>query len=45
MKKMKLFDSEAFFKHRWDPEKTVDESLMKRLLGSEWDKRYDYTYE
>ena len=31
-----------FFKYRWDPEKTVDESLMKRLLGSEWDKHYDY---
>ena len=30
MKKMKLFDSEAFFKHRWDPEKIVDESLMNR---------------
>ena len=33
-----------FFKHHWDPEKTVDESLMKRLLGSEWDKHYDFDY-
>ena len=33
-----------FFKHHWDPEKTVDESLMKALLGSEWDKHYDFDY-
>ena len=33
-----------FFKHHWDPEKTVDESLMKALLGSEWDKNYDFDY-
>ena len=37
--------SRYFFKHLWDPEKTVDESLMKALLGSNWDKHYDYTYE
>ena len=34
-----------FFKYHWDPEKTVDESLMKALLGPNWDRRYDYTYE
>ena len=33
-----------FFKHHWDPEKTVDESLMKTLLGSEWDKDYKFDY-
>ena len=33
MKKMKLFDSEAFFKHRWDPEKNVDESVIGTKLG------------
>ena len=33
-----------FFKYHWDPEKTVDESLMKALLGSEWDKHYDFDY-
>ena len=33
-----------FFKYHWDPEKTVDESLMKRLLGSEWDKDFDFDY-
>ena len=36
-----LRDSRFFFKHRWDPEKTVDESLMKALLGSNWDKCYE----
>ena len=33
-----------FFKYHWDPEKTVDESLMKALLGPEWDKHYDFDY-
>ena len=33
-----------FFKYYWDPEKTVDESLMKTLMGSEWDKNYDFDY-
>ena len=33
-----------FFKYHWDPEKTVDERMMKRLLGREWDKHYDFDY-
>ena len=30
--------SRYFFKHHWDPEKTVDESLMKTYLGSNWNQ-------
>ena len=33
-----------FFKYYWDPEKTVDEWLMKTLMGSEWDKDYKFDY-
>ena len=34
-----LRDSRFFFKHDWDPEKNVDEPLMKALLGSNWEKK------
>ena len=30
--------SRYFFKHHWDPEKTVDESLMKTYLESNWNQ-------
>ena len=34
-----------FFKHHWDPEKTVDEEEMKARFGQEWYKDYEYRYD
>ena len=42
--KEQLKYSRFFFKHHWDPEKTADESLMKTLYGSNWDKDYKFDY-
>ena len=43
--KERMAHERYFFKHEWDPKKTVNEEEMKSRFGQDWYKDYEYRYD